>query len=196
MASTRRDHLVDTALKLFSRGGFHATGIDTILAEAGVAKMTLYNHFRSKEELILAALQRQDELFRNWFTKRVEQQAREPRKRLIAMFEVIEQWFAEEDFDGCMFINASAEYSDPANPIYVAASEHERLVLGYVRDLATAAGARDPSRLALELVVLMQGAIVWRQTTGENIAARAARVAAESLVTRAFSANCREGAVL
>ena len=89
MASTRRDHLVDTALKLFARGGFHATGIDTILAEAGVAKMTLYNHFRSKEELILAVLRRRDELFRNWFVKRVEQQADQPRQRLIAMFDVL-----------------------------------------------------------------------------------------------------------
>ena len=63
MASPRRDHLVDTALKLFCERGFHATGIDTILAESGVAKMTLYNHFRSKDELIIAALQKRDEQF-------------------------------------------------------------------------------------------------------------------------------------
>ncbi|MEE8533082.1 MAG: helix-turn-helix domain-containing protein, partial [Alphaproteobacteria bacterium] len=62
MASSRRDHLVDTALALFCRDGFHATGIDRILAESGVAKMTLYKHFKSKDELILAALRRRDEL--------------------------------------------------------------------------------------------------------------------------------------
>ena len=88
MASRRRDHLVDIALDLFSRDGFHATGIDKILAESGVAKMTLYKHFRSKDELILAALRRRDERFRNWFMRTVERRADTPRERLLAMFDV------------------------------------------------------------------------------------------------------------
>ena len=69
---SRRDELVDTALRLFYTRGFNATGIDKILAEAGVAKMTLYKHFRSKEELILAALNRRDEQFRNWLMGEME----------------------------------------------------------------------------------------------------------------------------
>ena len=73
---SRRDELVETALDLFYRNGFHATGIDRILAEAGVAKMTLYKHFRSKDDLIVAALERRDERFRAWFQGTVEREAR------------------------------------------------------------------------------------------------------------------------
>ena len=78
MASGKRDHLIDTALGLFSRYGYHAMGIDRILAESGVAKMTLYNHFKSKDELILAVLRRRDERFRNWFMRTVERRAKAP----------------------------------------------------------------------------------------------------------------------
>ena len=87
MPSDRREHLLDTALSLFGTEGFHATGIDKILASAGVAKMTLYNHFRSKDELILAALRRRDERFRHWFVREVEHRAATPRDRLLAAAE-------------------------------------------------------------------------------------------------------------
>ena len=87
MSSSKRDLLINTALELFSREGFHATGIDRILSESGVAKMTLYNHFKSKDELILAALRRRDETFRNWFMRTVEASAETPRGRLLASFD-------------------------------------------------------------------------------------------------------------
>ncbi len=82
MASSKREHLIDIARRLFYRDGFHNTGIDAILAEAGVAKMTLYKHFKSKEELILACLHRQDEEFRNGLMQRVEKQSGEPDRTL------------------------------------------------------------------------------------------------------------------
>ncbi len=111
MAVSRRDHLVDTALEMFCRDGFHATGIDKILAQAGVAKMTLYNHFRSKDELILAVLRRRDERFRRAFVRAVERRASAPRDRLLAIFDALGEWFCRNDFTGCTFINASAEYT-------------------------------------------------------------------------------------
>ncbi|MGH7058716.1 MAG: TetR/AcrR family transcriptional regulator, partial [Acetobacteraceae bacterium] len=92
MASLRRDHLVQTALALFSRHGYHATGIDRILAESGVAKMTLYKHFRSKDDLILAALRHRDEQFCRWFQSEIEARAAHPRERLLAVFDVLEAW--------------------------------------------------------------------------------------------------------
>ncbi len=130
MASPRRDHLVDTALRLFYRDGFHATGIDKILAESGVAKMTLYKHFKSKDELILAAVRRRDEQIRNWLMRAAERRARAPRDRLLALFDALEEWFRSDDFSGCMFINASAEFGRCDDPIHAAAAEHKRLVLG------------------------------------------------------------------
>ena len=187
MASARRDHLVDTALRLFCENGFHATGIDRILAAAGVAKMTLYKHFKSKDELILATLRRRDEQFRNWFMRAVERRAKTPRARLRAIFDVLEDWFRGESFTGCTFINASAEFADHDDPIHAAAAEHKRLVQAYVRDLAAAAGAADPDALAGELMLLMEGAIVLAHVAGQTDAAGQAGRTADKLLDQAFA---------
>ena len=187
MASGRRDHLVDTALRLFSRHGFHATGIDRIIAEAGVAKMTLYNHFKSKDELILAALRLRDERFRNAFMRAVEARARAPRDRLLAMFDALDGWINEPGYTGCTFINVSAEFADRDNPIHAAAAESKRLVLGYARSLCAAAGAPDPDALADGLCLLLEGAIVMAHVNGRLDAARRARRAAAVLIDAAFA---------
>lgn len=189
MTSIRRDHLVDTALNLFSRYGFHATGIDRILSESGVAKMTLYKHFKSKDELILAALRRRDELHRNWFMREVESLATDPRDRLLALFTALEDWFQSDEFSGCCFINATAEYADKDDPIHAAAAEHKRLIRTYVLELAEAAEARDAQELTDQLMLLMEGAIVSAQITGETTSAQQARFAAEILIGRAVSAE-------
>ncbi len=186
MASNRREHLLDTALSLFRTDGFHATGIDKILANAGVAKMTLYNHFRSKDELILAALRRRDESFRNWFMRDVERRAEAPRDRLLALFDALGYWLASDGVSGCMFINAAAEYGDCNHPIHAVAAEHKRLLTGYVRDLAESAGAADADRLARQLYILIEGAIVATQVCSRTDAAADARDAAEVLVTAAL----------
>jgi AcrR family transcriptional regulator len=187
MASTKREQLVDTALEMFYRRGFSATGIDKVLAEAGVAKMTLYNHFKSKDELILAALRRRDERFRHWLMRSVEERADAPRERLLAVFTALDGWFRQEDFRGCMFINAAAEFSGIADPIQGAAAEHKRLVAGYLGDLAEKAGAKDPQRLALELAMLIDGAIVCAHVCGVSDAADRARTAAEVLIDAALA---------
>jgi AcrR family transcriptional regulator len=189
MASIRRDHLVDTALTLFSRYGFHATGIDRILSESGVAKMTLYKHFKSKDELILAALRRRDELHRNWFMREVEKLATTPRDRLVALFTALEAWFKSEEFSGCCFINATAEYAAQDDPIHAAAAEHKRLIRSYVREQAMAAQAKDPDELTNQLMLLMEGAIVSAQITGEAVPAQQARAAAEVLINQAVAAS-------
>lgn len=186
MPSSRRDHLVDTAVALFGRHGFHATGIDRVLRESGVAKMTLYKHFRSKDELILAALRRRDERFRNWLVRAVEGRARSPRARLLALFDAVGEWIAGPDFSGCTFINAAAEFADPDHPIHGAAAEHKRLVLGYLRGLAEAAGAAQADVLARQLMLLVEGAIVIAQVSGQAGAAAEARGAAEILIAAAL----------
>jgi len=186
MAVSRRDHLVDTALEMFCRDGFHATGIDKILAQAGVAKMTLYNHFRSKDELILAVLRRRDERFRHWFVRAVERRATAPRERLLAIFDGLEEWFGRPDFTGCTFINAAAEYTAQHDPIHAFSAEHKRLVEGYVRELAQAAEAADPETLARNLMLLIEGAIALAHVTGTSDWARHARAAAEVLIADAL----------
>ncbi len=185
MASSKRDHLIETALDLFCRDGFHATGIDKILAESGCAKMTLYNHFKSKDELILAALRRRDEMFRNGFMRAVERLGKTPRERLLAIFDALDEWFSRKDFSGCVFINASAEFARPDDPIHMAAREHLGLILNYVRELTQSAGAKEPDALAGGIMLLMEGAIVMSYVAGDGNAAARAKTAAEALIQQA-----------
>lgn len=185
MASSKREQLVETALKLFSSEGFHATGIDRILTESGVAKMTLYNHFKSKDELILAALRLRDERFRNSFMQDVERKTNDPIERLLVMFDVLADWCGSKGFTGCTFINASAEFSGKENPIHQAAAEHKRLLLNYIRQLATAAEVENPHELAEQLCLLMNGAVVSVQVTGDCEINKRARSAAEILIRAA-----------
>jgi AcrR family transcriptional regulator len=189
MASGKRDHLVDTALELFYQDGFHATGIDRILETAGVARMTLYNHFKSKDELIVAALRRRDEKFRNWFMRTVERLASRPEDRLLAIYDALNEWFSNKDFCGCMFINASAEFGDPDDPIHMVATEHKQLVRRYLGGLVNDAGATEGEGEALadELMLLMEGAIVMAHVAGDHNAAGRARLGAQKLVRLALS---------
>jgi AcrR family transcriptional regulator len=182
MPRSKRDKLVETALDLFMREGFHATGIDRILTEAGVAKMTLYHHFRSKDDLILAALRLRDERFRNEFMRRMDKSTDDPAERLCAIFDVLAQIFDAKTSRGCTFINACAEYGDRDSAIHSIAAEHKRLVLAFIEEMTTAAGARDPAELACQLCLLMEGVAVTAQVSGDEHAVRHARAAAELLV--------------
>ncbi len=187
MASAKRDRLIDTAIELFNRDGYRATGIDKILAESGIAKMTLYNHFGSKDELILAALERRDARWRDWFRHAVERRAETPRGRLLAVFDALEEWFAQADFQGCMFMRAASEFCACDDPIHAVAAEHQRLLLAELRDLTAAAGARRPSKLAREILLLVLGAIVATQVNGPVDAGKAAKKAAEVLIEEALA---------
>ena len=187
MALSRKDHLLDTALRLFNRDGYHATGIDKILAEAGVAKMTLYNHFKSKDELILATLRLRDSRWRDWFVAAVEARAATPSGRLLAAFDTLEEWFAQADFNGCMFIRAAGEFADSEDPIHAACAEHQRKVFDYLLGLAEAAGAARPAQLARSLMLLVEGAITVTQVGGTGLgAAKQARRTAELLLAEAL----------
>ncbi len=186
MAESRRDQLIDTALDLFNRNGYHATGIDRILAESGVAKMTLYNHFGSKDGLIQAALTRRDARWRAWFRDAVARRAETPRGRLLAVFDALDEWFARPDFHGCMFIRAAGEYAALDDPIHAGAAAHQRLVLAELRELAAAAGARRPARLAREMMLLALGAMIATQVNGPVGAGQTAKKAAAVLIENAL----------
>ena len=142
--SDRREHLIDTAIRLFLANGFHATGIDTILKESGVSKKTLYRHFRSKEELILGALRKYDGQFRNGFMRQVEAAADTPYDRLLAMFDVAQDWFQQNAFYGCMFINAVGEYSAADTPIRQACKDFKKMMRGYIVGLCRELSVQDP----------------------------------------------------
>lgn len=164
MPPSRRDELVDSAMKVFYRNGFHNTGLDLILKDSGISRMTLYNHFKSKDELIVAALRRRDEMFRNNLMKFVESKTKDSAERILAVFDALDAWFNEDTFNGCMFINASAEFNDPDCPARRVVAEHKLEVLRYVQELCTAAGLDDPKELAQQINLLIEGSIVVAHT--------------------------------
>ncbi len=184
---SKREQLINTAKKLYAEKGYHATGIDTILAESGIAKKTLYNHFRKKDELILAVLRQHDSEFRNYFMRQVETIADKPADRLLAMFDVAEAWFSQNNFFGCMFINAIGEYSEEDTPIRDACREFKKLMRDYIRDVAVEAAAADPEALADELALLFEGAIVTAQVSKRANAAKTAKHIAKTLIADATS---------
>ena len=190
MTQSPRERLVETALRLFYTQGFHATGIDKVLAEAGVAKMTLYKHFRSKDELILAVIDLRDERFRAWLTAAMDQPGRDPRDQMLGMFDALDDWFngramAVLGFHGCAFIKAAGEFDDPDHPIHCAAAEHKKRIVDHLAQLARAAGAAKPDELAEQLALLKEGAIVTAQVRGLSDAAQQAKTIARCLIESA-----------
>lgn len=186
MPESARDRLLGAATKLFYRDGFHAVGIDRILDEAGVAKMTLYNHFPSKDTLIAEALRQRAALFEKGF-KRDVMAVPAPRKRLLALFDALDAWFKTPDFQGCMFVAAAAEFHDPAHPARVVAADHKRALLAFVLRLAKDAEAKDPATLALRLALLIDGAIAVAHVAGDLDAGLRARDTAELILRDAYA---------
>ena len=160
MRPTKRDELVQKALDAFYRNGFHATGMDMLVAETGISKTSMYKHFRTKDDLILAVLRLRDERFRNWLYRRMEELASSPKDQLIAMFDALGEWFEEKGFKGCMFVKASSEYQEPTNPIHMQSADHKRLVEQHFTQLAEDAGYQNARALARQLLLLKEGAMV------------------------------------
>lgn len=185
-AISKREQIITEALRLFYQNGFNATGVDRIITEAGVSKKTLYNHFRSKDELVLATLRKRDELFRNNLMRETERLASTPREQLLAVFDVVAEWFQEKGFSGCMFINAAAEFPDVQDPCRIVSAEHKRLVCEYIRGLAEQAGAKDPDGLSKQLNLLIEGAIVCTYVGADYEAAGRAKEMAKIFLQNAL----------
>lgn len=157
MSTSRREDLIEAAERLFRTRGFHASGIDAVLTEAGVSRMTLYNHFRSKEDLIVAALRRHDERARLGFVRAIEARANDPEDRLLAALEYGRDVCGDEAFCGCMFASAAAEHHDADHPVRATGREHKAFVHRYLTEQAEAAGFTQPEELARQIQLLLEG---------------------------------------
>jgi AcrR family transcriptional regulator len=178
-----RERLLDAADRLFYRCGLHASGIDTVIAEAGVAKMTLYSHFKSKDELIAAYLRRRGERTRAWLATRTEHHAASG-DWLAAFFAALKEWFASDEFRGCAFINASAELPQPGHPGRAAIAEHEHAMGAFVTDVLRKAGVPDPTAAVPAILLLVNGAIVSVANGSGPEVADVALSAAKTLLRR------------
>jgi len=185
MSASKRDELVHKALDIFYRDGFHSTGMDTLVKETGISKTSMYKHFRTKEDLILAALRLRDEKFRNFIFRRIDDLGKTPKEKLLATFDVLAEWFEMKDFRGCMFVKASGEYPEHNSPILNTAAEHKNLLIKYLSDLAREAGAKDPENLATQILILKEGATVLAHMKGPGIFAQQAKEVATPLISAA-----------
>jgi AcrR family transcriptional regulator len=187
MAVRKREQLLEVAQRMFCTTGFHAVSIDAIIAEAGVARMTVYKNFGSKEDLIVATLRREDKLFRQWLTSTIEAFSTKPADRIRGLFLALHQRFTEEGYYGCAFIRASIEFPDPLHPVHRAAREHKEMIRSYLRGLTGQVGAKNPIALAEQLYLLFEGAITASQLHREPWPADYGRQAAEQLVAASQS---------
>jgi AcrR family transcriptional regulator len=176
-----RDRILDSASELFYRDGYHAVGIDTIIARSGVAKMTLYRHFASKDDLIAAYLERSHAEFMVWLEEAISS-VDEPRAKLVTAFDAIGKLATSPRCLGCTFQGVASEFPDVDHPGHRVALDHKRALLERFVGLAREAGLRDPDGLAAQLLLLMDGAWVAARMFGPHNHAASVAEAAEALI--------------
>lgn len=159
-----REHILEIAGALFFREGYRAVGVDTIIAAAGIAKMTLYRYFPSKDDLIVAYLEKSNERFWEWFDSSLG--AGTPDERLGNLFDQVGILANRPDCYGCAFQTTAAEFPDIHHPGHAVAIRHKRQVIERLAELATAAAIPEPERLAEQLLLLMDGAFVSARVFG------------------------------
>jgi AcrR family transcriptional regulator len=183
-ARSGRERILDAAYDLFSRGGVRAIGVDTITAEADVAKMTLYRNFASKNDLAVAFMALREERWTvGWVQEEVLRRAAAPADRLLALFDMFSEWFARDDFEGCAFVTSLLEFEDPADPVRRACVGHLANIRAFLCELATEAEVEDPERFAAQWHILMKGSIVAAHE-GDHDAAMKAREMGVLLLAR------------
>lgn len=157
--SSKKDEILLTAKRLFAEKGYQAVGVDTITNDSGVSKMTLYNHFKTKENLIVEVLRERDAEFIDSLEDRMST-VPPGRLRLKALFDWHIDWFRSANFHGCMFIKASEEFCGQSEPIMMVAREHKSTILKMIEDCLIADGVKQHSTAAKFLFILVEGMIV------------------------------------
>ena len=158
--SDARERILATAYELFSHRGIRAVGVDEIIETAGVAKATLYRHFSSKDDLVLAYLQRREDVWTHgWVEREARRRADDPQDQLLAIFDIFQEWFHSDDFEASVFINVLFEMG-PSHPTGQASIHYLENLRGVVAAMAQEADLRDPEAFAHSWHILMQGSIV------------------------------------
>ncbi len=183
--SEAKQRIVETAERLFYAEGVRAVGIDRIIAEAKVAKMSLYNHFPSKDDLILAVLQYREEKFDAMFEQWMGRHVEGGKDRLAAFFAALKDWFESSGFRGCMFINSRVELADPKHPASKFSAKHKERFHEMLRGIVEeAAGTKTAEATASAIALLVEGAIVTAVMEQSSRPADVATEAALALVTK------------
>lgn len=184
-AMTARQRILEAGLDLFYREGLHGVGVDRIVAQSGVAKMTLYGHFKGKDGLIEAVVNEHHRRWCQWFCGRVKAAPGTARQRLVGAFDVLAELMGRPEFRGCALVNAAVELPDPGHPVRRAIVRNKAEVAEFLTDLAREAGLPEPAAAGEQLLVLIHGAIITAQVAGLSGAAASAKRAAEAVVQNA-----------
>lgn len=179
--ASARERILTTATELFYKHGIHRVGIDLVIAESGVAKMSLYRQFGSKEELVLAFLDRINTEWFTWLKGRVS--PKRVAQRPLAVFDALGEWFVTPTFRGCPFVSTSAEFRDPNDPVHQAAWKFKKGLRDYFQALLREAGRADHASLADSFLLLADGAIIRAAMEGKPDSAKVARRAAGALLS-------------
>ncbi|MFS8036949.1 TetR/AcrR family transcriptional regulator [Xanthobacter sp. AM11] len=184
-----RERILAAATRLFCQYGINAVGVDAVIAEAATAKATLYKSFGSKERLVEAVLEREGAAWRDWFLGELLKGEATPLARLRRIFPVLREWFGDDHFFGCPFINAVAEHDKRDDRLRQIALAHKKVVLETLSRLAAEAGARNPDGIAHQLGLLIDGAIVAAMITKDTNMALLAGETADLLLARMATAE-------
>jgi AcrR family transcriptional regulator len=176
-AKSARERLLDAAYDLFTQHGVRKIGVDTVLDHSGCAKASLYRAFDSKVDLAVAVLDMREVVWtRDWLESEIKRRHAHPRERLLAIFDVFDEWFRKRDFEGCTFINVLLE-SEPGSAVRKAAALHLKKIRAILHELAVEAGLQDPEQFAQAWHMLMKGSIVAAGEGNKNAARDGKRAA-------------------
>lgn len=180
--SEARQRILETADRLFYRDGLRAVGIDRIITEAGVAKMSLYKHFPSKDDLILAVLKHREEGVLAFFRSATERHSKKANNPLQGFFAALKDFSESPGFRGCPFQNAAVELADPTHPGTEFVRGHKQRFSAFLRGLVEASIGKAAAKVAPAVAILVEGALVTAVIQGNPDAADVARDAALKLV--------------
>ena len=181
-AGQAKDKILATAFRLFYAQGLRAAGIDTIIAESGVAKATFYKYFPAKDDLILAYLEQVDGVWTGQLHAAAEAAGPDAADQLVGLFDALSTACRRDGYRGCAFINAAAE-SASGTRVHERTVAHKQHILAWIRDLAEQAGAQDPDGLARSLTLVLDGGLASGVLDADPAAATAARHTAAQLVS-------------
>lgn len=182
VSSHPRQRILDTASELFYQKGIQNVGINEVIATSGIAKKTLYRHFPSKDKLILEVMQHRAAQWLRWFEDAVADRGTTAKERLLATFEVLQEWYASPNFRGCPFINAVLEIADASHPAHKVSVEVREAIRTHIMQLAQQAGVRDPESFSQQYLLLIGGASLMATIEGVPVGAQYARKALSVLI--------------
>ena len=162
--TAKPDEIVRQAYQVFHKKGFHATAVDKVLADSGISKRTVYKYFRSKEDLIAAAIDHYRHATFEMLAKELEKRAASPRAKILALFDLRRDLIERGDYAGCFSMNARLEYDGKAAAVEAASTTYLRELESFIGTLCREARCKNPAATAKKIMILLQGAIVYGQS--------------------------------